>query len=67
MHDTLIKITRPTIKKMLKLYMSPDCGTNNSFVKEVSKTFNITEEESHLIWQAFDVGYESWFSRKPEQ
>lgn len=62
----LIKINRPTIKKLLKLYMTNDFGNNRLFIKEANKTFNIPEDESHLIWQAFDSCYELWFLRKSE-
>lgn len=66
MIDTLVKLTRPTIKKLLKIYMSSEFGNNRAFAKEVSKEFNISEDESHLVWQIFDVSYENWFSRKVE-
>lgn len=66
MIDFLVKLTRPTIKKLLKLYMTNDFGNNKTFTKEVSKIFNITEDESHLIWQILDVSYEYWFLRKSE-
>lgn len=66
MNATLIKLTRPTMKKLLKLYMTSDCGNNKSFIKEVCKIIDITEDESHLIWQAFDTCYEAWFLRKDQ-
>jgi hypothetical protein len=66
MNDTLKKLTRPTMKKLLKLYMSEDYGINNAFAKEASKTFGISIEECHLIWQAFDTAYVVWFLRKTE-
>jgi hypothetical protein len=66
MNDTLIKLTRPTIKKLLKLYLSPDFESNLSFIKEAEKQCGISKEESHLIWQVFDVGYCHWFRIKDE-
>jgi hypothetical protein len=66
MIDCLVRLTRPTMKKLLKLYMTDEFGNNKAFVKEAIKTFNMKEDEAHLIWQSFDIGYEFWFSRKPE-
>ena len=66
MENPLVKISRPTIKKLLKLYMTNDFGNNRLFVKEAGKTFNIPEEEIHLIWQILDASYEYWFCRIQE-
>jgi hypothetical protein len=64
--DILTRLTRPTIKKLMKLYMSEDCKTNKSFVKKAMETATISAEESHLIWLVFDVSYDYWFRRVQE-
>jgi hypothetical protein len=64
--DILVKLTRPTMKKLLKLYMSDDCGNNKIFVKKAIEIAKISQEESYLIWQIFDIAYEFWFLRKQE-
>jgi hypothetical protein len=46
--------------------MSPACGNNKAFIAEVSKTFEITEEDAYLIWMSFDVAYSKWFLRAAE-
>ena len=66
MIDALVKLTRPKMKKLLKLYMTPEFGSNKAFVKEATKTSEISEEECHLIWSVFDICYEFWFCRKEE-
>jgi len=60
------KLTRPAFRKLLALYMSPACGNNKAFIAEVSKTFEITEEDAYLIWMSFDVAYSKWFLRAAE-
>jgi len=62
----MTKLTRPTIKKLLKLYMTPEYGSNYSFVKEAVKTFELSEDELHSVWNAFDTCYELWLLRKVE-
>jgi hypothetical protein len=66
MIDTLVRLTRPKIKKLLKLYMTSEFGSNNAFVKEACKLYDIKEDESHLVWQVFDTCYELWFLRRDE-
>jgi len=55
-----MKYTWEDLEKFFEVYKSDNGKTRTAFVKKM-KDYKVSEEESTLIWQAFDMALEQVF------